>query len=135
MSKRTSKFADCLELQRFTGADYLESKSLIAYAVEGAVKLRNLADGTEKTITAGGGGEGSPAFSPDGKLLLFISSTKAGRQIHIYDLETDAVRQVTSMKTPVTEPIWSPDSSRILFASPSAGSSPQRKYEDEAIVI
>lgn len=135
MSKRTSKFADCLELQRFTGADYLESKSLIAYAVEGAVKLRNLADGTEKTITAGGGGEGSPAFSPDGKLLLFISPTKAGRQIHIYDLETEAVRQVTSMKTPVTEPIWSPDSSRILFASPSAGSSPQRKYEDEAIVI
>lgn len=135
MSKRNSKFTDCLNFERFTGADYLAAKSLVAYA-NGKVLLRNLADGREKQVTAGGGGEGSPKFSPDGTRLLFISSTASGRQIYIYDLESEIVKQVTSLRTPVMDPVWSPDGRRILFASPSGGSGgPQRKHRDEAIVI
>lgn len=136
MSKRNSRFTDFQEFERFTGADYLADKNLAAYASEGKVMLRDLISGSEKQVSAGGGGEGSPAFSPDGSRMLFVSSTKAGRQIYIYDLETEEVRQVTSMKTPVMEPIWSPCGSRILFASPSGGSGgPVRTHADEAIVI
>lgn len=135
MNKRNSKFADFAKYERFNGADYLACKNLVVYAAD-KVLLRDLTDGSEKQITAGGRGENSPRFSPDGKKILFISSTEAGRQIYTYDLATKGITQITSITTPAMEPIWSPDGSKILFASPSGGSGgPSRKHADEAIVI
>lgn len=135
MNKRNSEFKDCMNFERFNGADYLESKNLVVYVSE-KICLRDLADGSEKQITAGGGGEGSAKFNPDGSKVLFVSSTKAGRQIYTYDLATKEVKQITSVKTPVMEPIWSPDGSKILFASPAGGSGgPVRKHADEGVVI
>ena len=135
MSKRLSKFEDFSAFQRFTGADYLASKNLVAYAAD-KLLLRNLTDNSEEQVTAGGQGEGSPRFHPDGEKLLFVSSTQAGRQVYIYDLESKQVHQVTSMKTPVLDPVWSPDGKKILFASPSGGGGlPVRAHRDEAVVI
>lgn len=135
MSKRLSQFEDFAAFRRFTGADYLADKNLVAYAGD-RLMLRSLSGGGEEQITAGGRGEGNPRFRPDGGKLLFVSSTQAGRQIYTYDLASKQVRQVTSMKTPVLDPIWSPDGSKILFASPSGGGGqPARAHSDEAVVI
>lgn len=135
MHKRNSQFVDCLNFERFNSADYLEAENLVVY-VSDKILLRDLASGREKQITAGGKGEGSVRFSPDGSKVLFISSTKEGRQVHTYNLKTEEVKQITSVATPVMEPIWSPDSSRILFASPSGGNiKPSRKHPDEGIAV
>ena len=135
MNKRNSRFTDCMDFERFTGADYLESRNLVAYACA-KLMLRDLTDGSEKQITAGGQGEGNPRFSPDGSRLLFLSSGKAGRQLYIYDLETEEVRQVTQGSRPVMDPVWSPDGRRILFASPAGGSgAPKKQHDDEAVAI
>lgn len=135
MSKRLSQFEDFSAFQRFTGADYLASRNLVAYAAD-KLLLRSLSDGAEEQVTAGGQGEGNPRFCPDGRKLLFVSSTQAGRQVYTYDLESKQVCQVTSMKTPVLDPVWSPDGRKILFASPSGGGGqPVRVHSDEAVVI
>ena len=135
MRKRNSLFADCMDFERFTGADYLESRNLVIYGAE-QILLKDLTSGQVKPVTAGGRGESSPKFSPDGSRILFVSSTEAGRQIYVYDLDSEEVKRITSMKSPVMEPLWSPDSSKILFASPSGGSGgPVRRHSDEAIVV
>ena len=80
MSKRLSQFEDFSLFQRFTGADYLADRNLVAYAAD-KLLLHSMSDGGEEQVTAGGRGEGNPRFSPDGGQLLFVSSTQAGRQI------------------------------------------------------
>ncbi|MDQ6921804.1 MAG: hypothetical protein M3170_09420 [Candidatus Dormibacteraeota bacterium] len=58
-----------------------------------------------------------PAWSPDGKALVF-SSTRDGR-LNVYSMRPDGgeVRRVTSALAQEFEPSWSPDGRRIIFAS------------------
>lgn len=138
MSKRAPQFEDCLRLERFTGGDYCEKKNLLCYASNksNGIILKNLDTKETKKISAGGKGEGNPAFSPDGSQILFLSAVQGGRQIWLYDLETEEIRQLTDIRGSVSEPLWSPDGNWILFASMvSQKTASQRKYEDEAFVI
>ncbi len=138
MSKRTPRFEDCLKLERFTGGDYCEQKNLLCYASNQSdgIILKDLSTNEEKKISVGGKSEGNPAFSVDGTKLLFLSAVGGGRQIFLYDLESEKVTQLTSVRGSVSEPMWSPDGRWILFASVvSQGKAPQRRYEDEAFVI
>lgn len=135
MDKRNSKFEDCMNFERFNGADYLASKNLVVY-ISSKIILKNLKTGEEIQITAGGKGETSAKFSPNGEKILFVSSTKAGRQIYTYELETKEIKQITSIKRPIMDPIWSPDGKKILFASISSGGNVLQKFHnDEGVVI
>ena len=83
MNKRIPVFDDCSTLERFTGADYFDDKSLLVYAAStydeesgrkiASIVLKNIKDGTSEVISSGHG-EGSPAFSPDGSRLLYLSA-------------------------------------------------------------
>ena len=59
MAKRTATFQDAIDLERFTGSDYCESRSLLAFASnKNGLTLRNLATGEDIPVTAGGTNEG-----------------------------------------------------------------------------
>jgi|GEM_PF-745757 len=131
MNKRKPVFDDCSTLERFTGVDYFDDKSLLVYAAStydeesgrkiASIVLKNIKDETSEVISSGHG-EGSPAFSPDGSRLLYLSAEAGmGRQIFVMDLATREKHQVTEMHCGAMEPIWSPDGSKILFASPGNG--------------
>lgn len=138
MKKRAPQFEDCLRLERFTGGDYCEKNHLICYGStrSNGVILKNLTDGTEKKITAGGTGEGNPKFSPDGDRVLFLSDVgQKGRQLFVYDCTTEKVCGLTHMRGAVSEPLWSPDGQWILFASTVGEKRAKREHEDDAIII
>jgi serine/threonine protein kinase/WD40 repeat protein len=67
----------------------------------------------------------SPAVSPDGKMVAFVSLDKGRRQIWIRLLAGGVPLQVTRDNNDHHEPRWTPDSSTLLYHSPSASRAEQ----------
>lgn len=141
MSKRLPEFDDCQKLERLTGGDYCESRNLVCYASAqtGGIVIKNLGNGNKKVVTAGGNGEGNPAFSPDGSRILFLSVVKGcGRQIFCYELDSERMWQVTNVRGAAMDPVWDPDGKRILFSMVTGtkkAASAEKKRADEPVVI
>ncbi len=77
-------------------------------------------DGTSERLTATPGDDIDPAWSPDGRQLVFATARWTPRgdddlDVAIMDLATDAVRQISSGADYDHTPMWSPDGTRIAF--------------------
>jgi dipeptidyl aminopeptidase/acylaminoacyl peptidase len=143
MNKKLPEFKNIPSIERLTFGDYDEAHHLLCYtsSQKEGVWLRNISDETEQKITANGGGEGNPFFSPDGTKLYFVSSTNLGRQLYSYDIQTEEVVPITHSDAPVIDPVLSPDGTKLLFAAPvSAGTAVDYSAEkvndlDDSLVI
>jgi Tol biopolymer transport system component/tRNA A-37 threonylcarbamoyl transferase component Bud32 len=67
----------------------------------------------------------SPAVSPDGKMVAFVSLNNGRRQIWIRLLAGGVPLQVTRDDNDHHEPRWTPDASTLLYHSPSASRAEQ----------
>lgn len=57
-----------------------------------------------------------PAWSPDGTRLVFVSDRGGGQtDLWVYDINTEAFRQLTHETEPVSLPSWSPDGQLIAY--------------------
>jgi Tol biopolymer transport system component len=72
-------------------------------------------------LTDSPGTVGSPALSPDGKMVAFVAVAGGRRQIFIRMLAGGAPLQVTRDSADHDEPRWMPDSSALVYHSPSPG--------------
>jgi dipeptidyl aminopeptidase/acylaminoacyl peptidase len=70
-----------------------------------------------RQITSGDKGENSPAFSPDGKWISYISSKDGSPQLYLITAAGGAARKLTNISSGVSDPLWSPDSKWIAFSS------------------
>ncbi|MFY9557305.1 MAG: S9 family peptidase, partial [Blastocatellia bacterium] len=70
-----------------------------------------------RQFTSGDTGEHSPAFSPDGKWLLYLSSKDGSPQIYLIPPSGGEARRLTNISTGVSDPLWSPDGKWIAFSS------------------
>jgi len=62
--------------------------------------------------------DSSPAFSPDGRWLAFLRPGRGGRvQIHLLPMGGADAFAVTDLPLGAGQPVWSPDSRRIVFAA------------------
>jgi dipeptidyl aminopeptidase/acylaminoacyl peptidase len=75
-------------------------------------------DGTSpRQLTSGEKGESSPAYSPDGKWISYVSTKDGGAQIYLLPAVGGEAKKLTNLSTGVGDPLWSPDAKWIAFAS------------------
>jgi dipeptidyl aminopeptidase/acylaminoacyl peptidase len=76
------------------------------------------AGGTPRALTSGDSEDESPAFSPDGKSIAFVSNREHPEERHIWIIGADggAARRLTDLGPGAeASPQWSADGSRIYF--------------------
>ena len=75
----------------------------------------------------------TPYFSPDDKYIVYTAYRNFEQDIFVYDIESDAVHQITKTGVTETEPFWSPDGKYIYFESDRLHPGYPRGYRDSEI--
>jgi Tol biopolymer transport system component len=101
------------DLDEAAGAADEPSAGTAAARAPSEVRLARLSDSL--------GTVGSPAVSPDGKMVAFVAVVGGRRQIWIRMLAGGAPLQVTRDDADHDEPRWMPDSSAFVYYAPVAG--------------
>ncbi len=75
--------------------------------------------GKARQLTGVAGSDASPAWSPDGESIAFVSKRGDDKQPQVYVIPVNGgeARRVTNIPTGVSAPKWFPDSKRIAFLS------------------
>ena len=87
--------------------------------------LQPLAGGPGRRLTSHEAGESSPAFSPDGTRLAFVSKRDGDKEAQLYVLRLDGgeAERWTELPMGVQSPKWTADGRRIVFVSTVFGES------------
>ncbi len=97
------------------GAAQSQNGKRLAFSALTHVYTMDLPGGTPKRLTSANAREFQPAWSPDGEWLAYVTwSTQGG---HIWKARADgsgAAVQLTKVPAYYRDPVWSPDSARLV---------------------
>ena len=104
---------------------------------------RPLAGGSIRRLTNHTADDRAPAWSPDGRYVIFTSNRDDNDQIYVMEADGSDPRRLTRHEAYDAEPAWSPDGRRIAFMSDrdghadiyvmgADGSDPRRLTRDDA---
>jgi dipeptidyl aminopeptidase/acylaminoacyl peptidase len=81
--------------------------------------LIDVAGGTPRRLTTASAPDGSPAWSPDGTLIAFVSKRGDDENAALYVMRTDGGEPEKILELPyaVSDPKWMPDSQGVIVAT------------------
>ena len=97
-----------------TTAYFDESRQIVTYSL----------DGTQRRLTNNEGQNGTPAWSPDGTRVAYVTGDRANDEpdtLAVMDVATGQVTQLPSGPGNPDGPAWSPDGSQIVFSKNRTG--------------
>ena len=87
--------------------------------------LIDLASGDARQLTQDSSSNTSPAWSPDGSQIAFLSNRCGEKQVFLLPIDGGEAHQFTNLPQGADgPPVWSPDGERIAFTAP-AGAEPR----------
>lgn len=125
---RPLRFADLMAVERVDAPAVSPDGQRVAYVlathdpvkneVRRTIRVVELESNRGEIWTPGPGTHSSPAWSPDGRWLAFVSDRDAeqGSQLWILPTAGGEARRVTSGYGGVSQIVWAPDSRRMAFA-------------------
>lgn len=125
-AKHSITFDDLIKLHRVSGATISKDGKWVAYAVstpdmEANRGVSNIwmisASGGDPIQVSQGGRDSSPAWSPDGRTLAFLSARDGTSQIYLLSMEGGEAKKLTALSTGADLFHWSPDGKTIAFTS------------------
>jgi len=133
MPKQTAKkhpltFADLMKIKRLTSPSVSPDGRRVAFVTaefdikknksHRTIRILDLGTRTICELTPGPGDHHSPAWSPDGHWLAFVSNREKtqGSQLWMLPADGGEAKRVTTGYGGVAGPTWAPDSKRIAFA-------------------
>ena len=87
----------------------------LAFSALGALYVRDVDEGAHRPIVEGGPPAVHPAWSPDGRWLVYVTWSSAGG--HLWRIRSNgrgAPRRLTEHAAFYSDPAWSPDGERIV---------------------
>jgi eukaryotic-like serine/threonine-protein kinase len=85
--------------------------------------LRSMANGSERQLTQGPGGDYQPSWSPDGRTIVFFSARAGNADIWSVGVSDGTLNRLTNDRGTDTNPFYSPDGRLIAFMSDRDGRS------------
>ena len=125
-AKHAITFDDLIKMHRVEGSQVSRDGKWVAYAVstpdmELNRSVSNIwiipAAGGEAIQVTQGGHDTSPAWSPDGKSLAFLSARDGNSQVYLLSMEGGEARKLTQLSTGADLFKWAPDGKSIAFTS------------------
>jgi len=125
-AKHAITFDDLIKMHRVSGATVSQDGKWIAYAVatpdlEANRSVTNVwivsASGGAPVQVTQGGRDNSPAWSPDGKTLAFVSARDGNSQVYLLSMDGGEAKKLTQLSTGADLFHWSPDGKTIAFTS------------------
>jgi tricorn protease len=94
------------------------SKTHVAFIYAGDLWVADLDGRNLKRLTADDGGEGNPAFSPDGLLIAFTAQYDGNVDVYVVPVAGGVPTRLTWHPGPDVVQGFTPDGSKVLFSSP-----------------
>jgi dipeptidyl aminopeptidase/acylaminoacyl peptidase len=125
-AKHPMTFDDLIKLHRVGGAAISNDGKWVAYSVstpdvDANRSVSNVwivsASGGTPTQVSEGGRDNSPAWSPDGKTLAFLSARDGNSQVYLLSMDGGEAKKLTKLSTGADLFHWSPDGKTIAFTS------------------
>jgi dipeptidyl aminopeptidase/acylaminoacyl peptidase len=79
--------------------------------------LLDIVNGAARKMTSGKYKDSSPAWSPDGKTIAFVSDRDETPQIYLLPVDGGEAQQLTEFAQGASNPVWSPDGTMIAFTA------------------
>lgn len=125
-SKHPITFDDLIQMHRISDAHVSPDGKWVVYTVTTPDMDANRNAGNIWIVPSAGGDalqmtqtgkDNSPAWSPDGKTIAFLSSRSGDSQVYLLSMDGGEARPLTTLSTGADTVKWSPDGKTIAFTS------------------
>jgi dipeptidyl aminopeptidase/acylaminoacyl peptidase len=125
-AKHAITFDDLIRMHRVAEAQISPDGKWVVYSVSTPDMDANRGESNIWIVPTGGGGalqltqsgrDSSPAWSPNGKTIAFLSSRSGDSQVYLLSMDGGEAKPLTQLSTGADIVKWSPDGKTILFTS------------------